>query len=135
MQKPLEFSGLVTFGETGQLLQLLLKLPDCIKCSVFGTLPQSSCFFVQARMGPQSVSVTFLLRQATKFPLDCATSFSLETQETDFSCRLRHIPEQNVPSTWRIGPIVSYRTLPSNLTKVFNFYIPSDLITVFCLYC
>lgn len=43
--------------------------------------------------------------------------------------RLRKFLESNVPSTRDLGPAVSRWTLPSNLTQVSTFYIPSDLIT------
>lgn len=43
--------------------------------------------------------------------------------------RLRKFLESNVQSTRDRGPTVSRWTLPSNLTQVSTFYIPSHLIT------
>lgn len=56
------------------------------------------------------------------------TPFSPNTEGKQAE-RLRKLLESNVPSTRDRGPAVSRWTLPSNLTQVSTFYIPSDLIT------
>lgn len=56
------------------------------------------------------------------------TPFSPNTEGKQAE-RLRKFLESNVPSTRDRGPAVSHWTLPSNLTQVSTFYIPSDLIT------
>lgn len=56
------------------------------------------------------------------------TPFSPSTEGKQAE-RLRKFLESNVPSTRDRGPAVSRWTLPSNLTQVSTFYIPSHLIT------